>query len=112
MGHGRQQRGEGDNDVNSEVGGGADIGFQEVGGEEVKANVSQAGEVVRDEVEGFNGNTVVGGSEVGPRGKVRAEDVEGVTDMGAEDRFVGCMAGEVVVTIGIKGAAAAAGAIG
>ena len=33
-------------------------------------------------------------------------------DVGAEDRFVGSTAGEVVVTIGIKGAAAVAGAFG
>ena len=77
----------------------------------MEANVSRTGEVVGDEVAGFNGNTMMGGSEVGPRGKMGAEDVEGVTDVGAEDGFIGGMAGEVVVAIGIEGAAAAAGMI-
>ena len=109
---GGSRGGRGDNDVNSKVGGGSDIGFGEVGGEEVEANVSRVGEVVGDEVVGFDGDTMMGGCEVGPRGKVGAEDVEGVTDVGTEDRFVGGTAGEVVVTVGIKGAAAAAGTIG
>ena len=78
----------------------------------MEADVSRVGEVVGDEVAGFDGDTMTGGSEVGPRGKVGAEDVEGVTDVGAEDGFVGGTAGEVVVTIGIEGAAASAGAIG
>ena len=72
----------------------------------MKANVSKAGEVVgEDEVAGFDGDATSGGGEVGPRGKVGAEDVEGVADVGAEDGFVGGTAGEVVVTIGIEGAA-------
>ena len=41
-----------------------------------------------------------------------AEDVEGVTDVGAEEGFVGGAAGEVVVAIGVKGMAAAAGTVG
>ena len=80
------------------------VGFWEVlGGEEVDADFSWAGEVVGDEVAGFNGDTVRGGSEVGPRGEVGADDVEGVTDVGTEGRFVGSLAREVVVTIDIKG---------
>ena len=72
----------------------------------MEANVSRAGEVVGDEVVGLNGDTMMGGSEVGPtRGKVGAKDVEGVTDVGTEGRFVGSLAGEVVVTIEIKGVA-------
>ena len=81
-----------------------DVGFWEVGREEVEADdVGGAGEVVGDEVVGFNGDTVMGGSEVGPRGEVGADDVEGVTDVGTEGRFVGSLAREVVVTIDIKG---------
>ena len=77
----------------------------------MEANVSRVGEVVGDEVAGFNGDTMMGGSEVGPGGKVGANDVEGVTDVGTEGGFVGSAAGEVVVTIEIKGVATVAGAI-
>ena len=45
----------------------------------MEADVSGAGEIVGDEVVGFNGDAVTGSSEVGPRGKVGADDVEGVT---------------------------------
>ena len=70
-----------------------DVGFWEVGREEVEANVGRVGEVVVDEVVGFNGDAVMGGSEVGPRGKVGADDVEGVTDVGtAVGGFVGGLA--------------------
>ena len=65
----------------------------------MEANVGGVGEVVGDEVVGFNGDAVMQGSEVGPRGKVRADDVEGVMDVGTEGGFVGGLAGEVVVTI-------------
>ena len=43
----------------------------------MEADISRAGEVVGDEVVGFDGDTMTGGGEVGPRGKVGAEDVEG-----------------------------------
>ena len=61
----------------------------------MEADVSRVGEVVGDEVAGVDGNTMTGGSEVGPRGEVGAKDVESVTDVGTEGRFVGSPAGEV-----------------
>ena len=55
------------------------------------------------QVVGFNRNTVMGGGEVGPGAKVRADGVEGVMDVGTDGRFLaGVVAGEVVVTINIK----------
>ena len=77
----------------------------------MEADVSGVREVAGDEVAGFKGDAVMGGSEVGPRGEVGADDVEGVMDVGTEGRFVGSSAGEVVVTIEIRGAAAVAGAV-
>ena len=46
---------------NDKVGGGSDVGFWEVGREEVEADVSRVGEVVRDEVAGFNGDCNIQG---------------------------------------------------
>ena len=48
----------GDNHVDGEVGRGSDVGFGEVGRVEVEADVSGAGEVVGDEVTGFDGDAV------------------------------------------------------
>ena len=67
----------------------------------MEADVGSLGEVMGDEIVGFKRDTVMGGREVGPGGKVGANDVEGVMDVGTEGGFVGVVAGEVVVTIDI-----------
>ena len=61
----------------------------------MEANVGRVAEVMGDKVAGFNRNTVMGGREVGPGGKVGADDVEGVMDVDTEGEFVGVVAEKV-----------------
>jgi hypothetical protein len=79
----------------------------EVGGGDEEANISRASGVVEDQVVGFNGDAVAGGNKVGPGVEGRTDDMESVTDVGAEGGFTQLAAAKEVVTKRVKGGMAA-----
>ena len=72
-------------------------------GKNGKANIRGAlGGMLWDEVLGFSGDTMGGGSEVGHRSKGTKDDIESITNGVVEAGFAVAAAKEVV-TIGVKG---------
>ena len=76
-----------DNHVNGEVCRWAGMRGAEVARCKEQANIGWAGRVVGDQVSGFGGYAVPSGDKVGPGANVRTENVESVTEVGAEGGF-------------------------